>query len=147
MRGGRYDARRVFGEEYKHLHQEMLNRITGYATLENVAIGGVMAAYGFLFLHKDIPLIAWLAVPFLVVIVAVRCFGIYILLNRNLALHISKIEKEIYQSKFIGYQTYFSATKRNLNIAFNVGVWVSLLGLSLGATYWKWVQPPIIPLF
>src|SRR5579871_5058828 len=85
-------------EEYRAMQAAITRHQAGYATLESLAFGGGVVAYGFLLgpssstTPKDIPWFAWWAIPGLLVICGTRCWGHYLIVRR-LAGYIKLIEK------------------------------------------------------
>lgn len=132
------DPKDLMRREYEQSYIEIRGFRENYLKLEQYAVAGVAAAYAFLFTHPELPKIVWWVVPFLVALVAVRCFALYWIINFKCARQIERIEQVLYDGKFRGLQTLHTDEfpGRLSNLAFNGVVWGSLLVLTLSIAIW-----------
>lgn len=102
-------------EEYRALRDGIRLHQNAYFALESYVFGGALVAYGILFgLTRQSPnqiiLAAWWAIPAILSIACVRCWGHYLIV-RKISLYLEKIENRCSVSSDIpGFENYHRTT-------------------------------------
>jgi hypothetical protein len=138
-------------EEYRAIQEKIKTSREILSRLESLTIGGVVITFGVLFgmgstKPGDIPLIAWWAIPSIVIAAAVRCGAYYVYVAR-LQNYVSGIEGLMRNVgyKLEGFESHNRARMVGpiMGYAANFSLWAALIGISLLLAVLKTIGLPI----